>query len=46
MHQIDHSSFVQVKTQFPAKPPKKEDEEENEEDVIELPEFSKTLSKK
>lgn len=36
-----------IESQFPVKPPKKEnEEEENEEDIIELPEFTKTLSKK
>lgn len=47
MHQIDHSAFVSIESSFPAKQPKKEnEEEENEEDIIELPEFTKTLSKK
>ena len=46
-HEVDFSAFVQIASLFPVKPPKKEnDEEENEEDIIELPEFTKTLSKK
>ena len=47
IHQVDHAAFVLIESQFPVKPPKKEnEEEENEEDIIELPEFTKTLSKK
>ena len=47
IHEVDFSAFVQIESQFPAKPAKKEnEEEENEEDIIELPEFTKTLSKK
>ena len=28
IHQVDHAAFVKVNSQFPAKPPKKENEEE------------------
>lgn len=47
IHQVDHAAFVKVDSQFPVKPPKKENEDEEEEELeIELPEFAKTLSKK
>jgi len=47
IHKVDHSAFVQVDSLFPAKPLKKDnDEEGDEENEIELPEFTKTLSKK
>ena len=46
VHKVDHSAFVQVKSQFPPKKPKENDDEENEEDAIELPEFSKTVKAK
>jgi hypothetical protein len=46
VHKVDHSAFVQVKSEFPPKQGKENEDDENEENAIELPEFSKTVKAK
>lgn len=46
VHNVDHSAFVQVKSEFPPKLAKENEGDENEEEGPELPEFSKPLKPK
>tara|TARA_B110000305_G_C19202558_1_gene521892 strand:- start:486 stop:653 length:168 start_codon:yes stop_codon:yes gene_type:complete len=46
VHKVDHSAFVKVKSEFPPKQGKENEDDENEENAIELPEFSKTVKAK